>query len=47
MGFSNIVLNCLMVGHSIQAFKEDTLFKDLLRYPLGREGVYAQVGLPS
>ena len=23
------------------------IYKDLLRYPLGREGVYAQVGLPS
>ena len=25
----------------------DTFFKDLLRYPLAREGVYALVGLPS
>ena len=27
--------------------KGDIFFKDLLRYPLGREGVYAQMGLPS
>ena len=26
---------------------QDTFFKDLLRYPLAREGVYALVGLPS
>ena len=32
---------------SINIVQGDTFFKDLLRHPLGREGVYAQVGMSA
>ena len=36
------LLPCNGISNIVQG---DTLFKDLLRYPLAREGVYGQAGL--